>query len=346
MKDDLQKWLDLDIELIEEKPLTDIQTKKIKQAVLGVPKRKKQRMKTWITVAAAGFTIITTSYFTLPSIASQLPFIKNMAPFVNQEVLPQNYEELAAEIGDIQTSNGIDMMIESAVYDGTNVIFMFVLNTERDLGEQPILGNPPLLKKGQASWMSSSSSLKKIDKNTYVGVEEIAPHFDKEAPQEVTVQWNPQSVKNREIGLPYKGDWSFEFKVPMLKTTTKNLAESSEYTHGKLTISSITYSDLAAVVDYEFQIAPAILEEWPRSTMRITEVTDNFGRSHLVHDSGGVTSKDGHGYDWKISIYTLSEDITSLTFTPVIHYGKNSVSFMKTEKMEPITIQIQEEPTN
>ena len=91
MKDDLQKWLDLDIELIEEKPLTDIQTKKIKQAVLGVPKRKKRRMKTWMTVAAAGFTIITTSYFTLPSIASKLPFIKNMAPFVNQEVLPQNY---------------------------------------------------------------------------------------------------------------------------------------------------------------------------------------------------------------------------------------------------------------
>lgn len=346
MKDDLQKWLDLDIELIEEKPLTDIQTKKIKQDVLGIPKRKKQKMKTWLSVAAAGVIIMTTSYFTLPSIASQLPFIKNIVSFVDQDFIPGNYKELSTVIGDIESSNGIDMMIESAVYDGTNIIVTFALHTTYNLGENPILGNPPLLKKGQASWMSSSTSLEKINDTTYVGVEEITPHFDKEAPQEVIVQWNPQSVKNREMGLPIEGDWAFEFKIPILETTTKTLAESSEHEDVKLTISSITYSDLTAVVDYEFQIAPSVIEEWPHSTMKIIKVTDNFGRSHLVHGNGGVVTEDGHGFDWKFSLYTLSEDITSLTFTPGIHYAKNSGIVTPIKTLEPITIQIKEELAN
>lgn len=346
MKDDLQKWLDLDIELIEEKPLTDIQTKKIKQAVLGIPKRKKRRMKTWMTVAVAGVMIMATSYFTLPSIASQLPFIKNIVTFIDQDFIPRNYKELSTVIGDIQSSNGIDMMIESAVYDGTNVFITFALNTTYDLGEHPMAGNMPVLKNAKASSIASTSSLKKIEETTYIGFQEITPHFDKEAPQELIVQWKPDFVTNGETGLPFEGDWSFEFKIPMLETTTKTLTESSEHDAGKLTIKSITYSDLTAVLNYEFQIAPSVLAQWPISMIRIMEATDNFGNTYNLHGGSGIVSEDGHGHDFTVSLYTLPEDITSLTFTPVIEYVEDSGITAKTEKMESITIQIQEDPTN
>ncbi len=346
MKDDLQKWLDLDIELLEEKPLTDIQTKKIKQAVLGGSKRKKRRMKTWVAAAAAGVMLVTTSYFTLPSIASQLPFIQNIVSFVDQDFIPEKYEKLSTVIGDIQSSNGIDMMIENAVYDGTTIMITFAINTTYDLGEYPLIGNMPALKNAKASSIAGGSSLKRVNETTYIGFEEITPHFDKKAPQEAIVQWNPQSVTNGELGLPIEGDWSFEFKVPRLETMTKTLAESSELDGSKLTIESITYSDLTAVLNYEFQIAPSVLAQWPHSMIRITEATDNLGRTHELHGGSGIVSQDGHGYDFTLSLYTLSEDITSLTLTPAINYVDGSGLAAPTEKMDPITIQLKEGPTN
>lgn len=344
MKDDLQKWLDLDLEMIQEKPLTDIQKQKIKHTVLGKPKRKKRRMKTWMTVAAASVMIVTTSYFTLPSIASQLPFIENIVSFVDQDFVPGNYEELSTVIGDSQSSNGIDMMIESAVYDGTNIMITFALDTTYDLGDYPMLGSRPLLQNKTADGMSSVSSLEKIDETTYIGVEKITPHFKQDAPAELLIQWVPESVTNGATGKTFEGDWSFEFKVPKLETKTKTLVESSQHPDGQLSFTNLTSSDLTAVLHYEFQIVSSVLTEWPLSIIEVTEAVDNFGHSHRVHGSSGSVTEDGHGTDWKLSLYTLSEDITSLTFTPVIHYVKDSGMSPKRETMEPITIQLKEEP--
>lgn len=97
-------------------------------------------------------------------------------------------------------------------------------------------------------------------------------------------------------------------------------------------------------MNYEFQIAPSVLAQWPISMIRITEATDNFGNTYNLHGGSGIVSKDGH--DFAVSLYTLPEDITLLTFTPVIEYVENSGITAKTEKMEPITIPIQEDPTN
>ena len=99
-------------------------------------------------------------------------------------------------------------------------------------------------------------------------------------------------------------------------------------------------------MNYEFQIVPSVLAQWPISMIRIMEATDNFGNTYNLHGGSGIVSEDGHGHDFTVSLYTLPEDITSLTFTPVIEYVEDSGITAKTEKMKPITIQIQKEPTN
>lgn len=91
---------------------------------------------------------------------------------------------------------------------------------------------------------------------------------------------------------------------------------------------------------YEYNIDPMIIEKHPLSSIRIIKAVDNFGHAHEIHDSGGVVTADGHGYNWTIALYNLTKDVTSLTLTAEIYYISQSgeVTANMTELLEPITI--------
>lgn len=337
MKNEFQQWLEVDIETIEEKPLNDIQKQKIKKSILS-EKHSCKAPKKWLTVAISSVVILTTSYFTLPAIASQIPFIENIISFVDKDFVPTKFEELSTVIGGVQSSNGIDMMIENAVFDGTNLMITYAVKTEQDLGNWPMVSQMPTIK--GSTGMSGTGSLEKLDDTTYVGVEKLTPHFDEEPPKELAITWNPTAFKNIDTKQVYNGNWSFDFNLQKLPNTTQQLNEKSSNDDGSITMTAITYSDLTAVLEYEFKINPEIMKEWPLSTIELIKVTDNFGNSHEINGNGGAVSEDGHGFDWSVSLYTLNEDVTSLTVTPEIYLTKGSGTQIERKEMDPITINL------
>ena len=128
----MKEWMDLDIDKLELLEVTDIEKAHVKQHVL-----KKKKTPIWRNMAVAAVIIVGATIatgFAFPSIASQIPFMENVISyFDDEEQRYKNFETFSSDIGVAQTSNGITVMIDNAVYDGTNITVSYAIETEHDI---------------------------------------------------------------------------------------------------------------------------------------------------------------------------------------------------------------------
>ncbi|ETP67064.1 hypothetical protein G159_18125 [Planococcus glaciei CHR43] len=340
MKEQYKDWFDLDIDQIELKPLSDNKKKNIKAYVLANNKyeKKKFNMRHLATAAILGLSVVTASYFALPTVAGQIPFMQNVLTYFEDEELPGTYSDLATVVNQVQTSNGIDVMIENAVYDGTNVMITYAIQTELALGDDPIAEGWLDIK--ESSGFGGTGSIDKINDTTYVGLEKITPYFKKENPEEIHVKWIPQAFTNNQTSEQIEGDWQFEFKLTQLATNLLPLGKTIQAEGIKLTMVSIERSEMAAVLQYEFDVEESILQEWPGVSIEMSEVKDNLGNVYEVNGNGGVSYDNGASNETKATIYSLDERATSLTITPEIYYSKEMGKGLEIVPMDPITIDL------
>lgn len=340
MNEQNKGWFDLDVDQIEPKPLSDVQKKKIKTHVLAYNKydKKKFNMQHLTAAAILGLSVVTASYFALPTVAGQIPFMQNVLMYFEDEELPTTYVDLATVVNQVQTSNGIDIMIENAVYDGTNVMVTYAVQTELVLGDNPRATGWLDIK--ESSGMSGSGSIEKINDTTYVGVEKVTPHFKKENPEEILVEWAPQAFTNEQTSEQIEGDWQFEFKLTQLATNLLPLDESIKQDGINLTMKSLELSEMAAVLDYEFDVDTSTLDDWPFVSIEINEVKDNLGNVYEVNGNGGISYDNGTFNKSKATIYSVDEQASSLTITPEIYYSKGSGEELEIVPMSTITIDL------
>lgn len=339
MNEELKKWVKLDVETIEEKPLTDLQKQQIRK-VIQTNKAPKRYFKNLVAAAVIGICTLTGSYFALPTIASQVPFIENILTRIAPDFIPENYVDLATVINQVESSNGIDLMIENAVYDGNTLMVTYAIRTDLDLGEQP--STRAMLDIKGVTAASGVSSLEKVEDGVYIGMMKITPFSRKDIGESIQVKWQPGTITNTETNEEFKGDWSFVFTMEALPIITQLTTAKSETEKVVLSVPQIDYTDLTAVIHYEFDVDSAVIKQYPLLTVDIVKVTDNLGNEHEIHGNGGAISDAGHGFDWSLSIYTLTDDVTSVTVTPEISYVKESgeVTTNMREMMEPVTIEL------
>lgn len=340
MKEQYKDWFDLDIDQIELKPLSDIKKKNIKMYVLANNKyeKKKFNMRHLTTAALLGLSVVTASYFALPTVAGQIPFMQNVLSYFEEEELPNTYADLATVVNQVQTSNGIDVMIENAVYDGTNVMITYAIQTETALGDYPRAEGWLDIK--ESSGIGGTGSIDKINDTTYVGVEKVTPHFKKENPEEIHVEWTPQAFTNNQTSEQIEGDWQFEFKLTQLATNLLSLDESIKQDGIILTMKSLELSELAAVLEYKFDVDESILQDWPIVSVEISEVKDNLGNVYEVNGNGGVSYQNGTFNESKATIYSVDKHASSWTITPEIYYSKGSGEGLEIVPMSTITIDL------
>lgn len=340
MKEQYQDWFDLDIDQIELKPLSDIRKKKIKMYVLANNKHEKKKFNMRHLAAAAilGLSVVTASYFALPTVAGQIPFMQNVLTYFEDEELPNTYADLATVVNQVQTSNGIGVMIENAVYDGTNVMITYAIQTELALGDAPRAEG--WLDIRESSGIGGTGSIEKINDTTYVGVEKVTPHFTKENPEEIHVEWTPQAFTNNQTSEQIEGEWKFEFKLTQLATSLLTLDKSITQDGIKLTMKSLELSEMTAVLEYEFNVDESILQDWPLVSIEINEVKDNLGTVYEVNGNGGVSYDNGTINESKATIYSIDEQASSLTITPEIYYSKGFGQGLETVPMSTITIDL------
>lgn len=339
MNDRLKRQFDLDIDQLEPKPLSKQQKKNIKAHVHAKKTPKKKAYVQQIMAAAIlGISLVSASYFALPTIAGQVPFLQNVLAYFENDELPNTYGDLATVVEQVQTSNGVDVMIKDAVYDGTNVMVTYAIQTEHALGVSPRAEGWIDIK--EANGMSGTGSIEKINATTYVGVEKVSPDFEKESPNKIHVQWIPKSMTNTQTNEKIDGDWKFEFALSRLSTSLIPLDESTKQDGITLTMKSLEQSELAAVLDFGYEIDETVLKEWSFVSIEMIEAKDNLGNVYEVSGNGSISYDEGTSNESQTTIYSLNKEATSLTITPIIYYSKGAEDLHKETSMSPVTIEL------
>lgn len=338
MNQKTKNLLNLDINEIEPKPLLTDQKMNIKNHVLSRSKIKKRFNVRYLAVAAVlGISVLTTS-FMAPAIANQIPFIQSILTYFEDDALPNTYSDFATVVNQVQSSNGIDVMIENAVYDGTNIILTYAIKTEKDLGYNP--KSDGFLELEPATGIGGTGSIEKIYENTYVGIEKVTPHFKGESPKEILIQWQPKTFMNLQTNKKFVGDWNFEFTLAQLPTYVQQLNQTMEQDGLTIELKSLERSEMAAVLQYEFYVESSILQDWPFVSIEMAEVKDNLGNIYEINGNGGVSQNKGAKNQWRATIYSLDPNATSLTLLPAVYYSKGSGVGLGPTNMKPIIIDL------
>lgn len=341
MKKKYMDWIDFDINQIELIPLSTEEKTDLKEHVLSKSKVKKSiKLRHLATAVLLGISVITVSFMSLPALANQIPFIQSVLTYFEDDSLPNinTYTELATDMKQVQSSNGIDVSVKNAVYDGTNIILTYTIQTEAELGDNPRVDG--MLDIQKTNSIGSISNIRKINNTTYAGIEKVTPHFKGKSPEEIQVFWQPTLFENMETNKKFEGNWQFEFTLNQLSTNTLKLNQSIQENGITLDMKSLKQTELTAVLQYEFKVDQSILKEWPFVIIEMVDVKDNLGNTYKIDSNGGISKENGTSNKRKITIYSLNPNATSLTLTPQVYFSKGSGKLAKTKQIRPITIDL------
>ena len=337
----MKEWMDLDIDNLELPEVTDIEKARVKRHVLL--KRKKAPIFLNIAVAAVilvGATV--TTGFAFPSVASQIPFMQNVISyFEDEEKRYTNFEALSTDLGLTQTSNGITVMIDNAVYDGTSITVSYAIETAHPFGENIDVHGPGWFDVKGASGSGGSSRITQISDTRYVGVTTFTPHFKEEVyPETVQVTWEPEAFYNWQTEFEVKGDWSFTFSLERIEGQVKLVNETLQQDDVTFTLQSLELTDVSSIITYEQIVTKELLEKWP-SVTPVFHVTDDLGNVYLDNlGGGGVSHDNGITFTGSTTFGTIQNGASQLTIKTTIiaslNYGKGHTEI----ELDPIVIEL------
>lgn len=289
------------------------------------PKKVKRQRRKWLVPAAAAsvlfIAITTTSLTTSAAIANymaQLPIIGNVFTiFAEEEEGLLQYERFSEKVGLSQTSNGVTISIDQAVYDGTNVTFTYTVITDEKLDSSSrITGFPQLLEEEGVS----ASMDWELTEGGLVGINTI-PHLNEEAAQ-VNILWEPTSLytENGEI----EGEWKFEFAVDQLKKDPIILDEKNTESGVTIHFTEVTFTDIAVNIAYQQLVDPALLTEWEAVEAELI-AQDNLGNVYKVPYNEGTAYEGAATREdlfWTATMKGLDPQATALTFYPFAHISR------------------------
>jgi hypothetical protein len=337
----MKEWMELDVDQLELLDVSDVEKERVKQHVL----KKRKKAPVWRTVAAAAVIIIggtTAASFAMPSVASQIPFMDDVIRYFNGED-NKNFETFSTDIGLAETDNGVTVMIDDAVYDGTNITVSFAIETEEDFGETIHMTGPNWFEVAGSNGSGGSNEITKISETRYVGLSTFTPHFkDGEYPEEVDISWTPHAFSNIENGKEVKGDWSFDFSLERVEGEQKLVNEIVHHDNVTFTLKSVEFTDVSTVIAYEQVVTDGLLEKWP-SVTPVFRVTDDLGNVYMDGTGGGgVSHDDGKTFEGTTAFGTIQEGARQLIIQPVEIASLMSGEGHEEIELDPIVIELGE----
>lgn len=300
----------------------------IEQAFFETSASKKKKRRSWLFPAAAASLLVIgisaatlTSSPVLANYMAQLPVVGNVfAIFAEKEEGLLEYERFSEDVGLSQTSNGITISIEQAVYDGTKVTFTYTVVTDEKLDASAHLTGMPQLQEVDGS---NSSMEWETVKNRIAGIAEIT-HLDESARQ-VNVRWKPESLNTESEEI--KGGWKFEFAVAQLiNTDAITLDETVSNSGVAVHFSKVSFTDISVNIAYQQLVDPSLLEHWEAVEAELL-AQDNLGNVYPVPYNGGSTpggAQTQEDLEWTATIRGLSPAAETLTLYPFAHISKFS----------------------
>ncbi|MCR8851049.1 DUF4179 domain-containing protein [Rossellomorea sp. SC111] len=336
----MKEWMELDIDSLELEEVTELEKKRVKQHVLN--KRKKTNV--WRNMAVASVMLIgvsTAASFAYPSFATQLPFMDDVIRYFSDEPYKE-FEDYSTDIGLTETSNGVTILIDNAVYDGTNIKISYAIETDKDFGEDIHSGGNWFDIKG-ANGSGGSDQLTKISPTRYVGLSTITPSFKGgDFPEKVEITWEPQTLYSTSNDTEVKGDWSFAFSLKRLEGDLQLINETVQSKDVTFTLKSVEFTDVSTVIAYKQVTTDDLLEEWPEVSP-VFKVTDDLGHVYMDGTGGGGFSTDnGKTYEGTTEFGTIQDGASRLIIEPIEIASLGSGKGHTEIELEPIIIDLKE----
>ncbi|MBT2693021.1 DUF4179 domain-containing protein [Bacillus sp. ISL-55] len=338
----MKEWMEMDIDQLELLEVTDIEKARVKHNVL----KKRRKAPIWRNIAVAAVIIVgasTATSFAFPSFASQIPFMDNVISFLNgAERDYKDFETFSSDIGLAQTSNGITVMIDNAVYDGTNVTVSFAIESDYNFDGHLDVRAPNWFYVREATGGSGGGfKFTKISDNRYVGITTFTPAFkDDQPPERIEVTWEPGSFYSQSNDLEVKGDWSFAFSLNRVKGDIQIVNQTVQKEDVSFTLHSVEFTDISTVIRYEQEVPDVLLEEWV-SVTPVFQVTDNLGNVYMDGTSGpGETTDDYKTFKGTSNFGTIKEGASKLFIQPIQIASLTSGKGHKKIELQPIVIDL------
>lgn len=328
-------------EEIEPVDVSDEEKDAMKELVRKKMSRPRRTPKIWRNLAAAAVITIasvTAVGLSFPTLASQIPLVSNIFSIFNedQDGFYTEYEEFSTDVSQAQTSNGITIMIDRAVYDGKTITLTYSVETEKDIGQNSGV-NDIMNVEHESGAAGTSTALKQVGEGKYVGMITTSPDFD--TPQDtVKVSWTPRSIDNFDTMKEIKGDWNFNFTLTAVKGDMQEVAQSVAAGGIEVQIDAIHYTDVSTVIEYSQTVDSSVTDQWEWVTADLL-IEDDLGNAYFANGNGGF-SQNGQDYEWSTTIKPVDEQASSLIFTPEIVLSKGSGEGHRVKKLDPIEVKL------
>ena len=172
MKDvyELLNDINLDENEFEEMEVSEFEKERIIKSLKKSIKKKKVWRKGALATAIVASLSVVTIGLTFPTYASNIPVIGDIFRFLDngRSGFYDDYKEYSNEINMTKESNGIQVTINDAIYDGNSVTLTSTIESDQDLGNEPIIFD--FLDIKGSNGVTGSSKISKVDEHHYVGL--------------------------------------------------------------------------------------------------------------------------------------------------------------------------------
>ena len=326
--------IDTDLQPME---VSELEIKRVKRAVIR-GKRSKQLPKKLSVVAAFLVASSITLGLAFPTFAAKLPIVGNVFELFNDDAkyVFEKYDTHSTDIGVTKESNGISVTVTNAVYDGENITIAYTIESDKDLGERPILdGKLDAEEFGgmyEYTGYDENYITKKISNHEYVALFNYQL-IDGPKPDELHVKWDGDTVLNlANVENAFSGDWSFQLTLNKLEGETQDLSQDGIHSEANgidVALTKMTETPISTTLYFSEIIDERLVatedSEW-RGVLIGYVVTDNLGNDYNI-----IHSKDtGHSTDFeqshrsypRLTTTLFHEEATSVTITPIVNIHK------------------------
>ncbi|MER2006565.1 MAG: DUF4179 domain-containing protein [Psychrobacillus sp.] len=318
--------IEIDLDEFEEIEVSELERAKVKKELKNKisPKQKKRRKILAAASLAAGLSISALVGLSFTAYADNIPVISNIYKFFydyrekNGEFYG-DYAENATPLNLTDTSNGISVTVDDAIYDGESMIVTYTINANRDLGSPVVIRGIPHLQ-GSPKTGSHEASKVSESENKYVGI--ITMKMEEEETS-LPIEWNIDYLRPGRTtdNDPIEGNWKFNFTLNKadidIYKLDKKLNQNDLTVHlQKLTISPNSFHLLFEQIDSD-----KLYEKWDGANVELL-VKDNLGNRYSLEEQSGSYSVHKHATKWGSIYEKVNPKATQLIITPEVELHK------------------------
>ncbi|TSI06229.1 DUF4179 domain-containing protein [Lysinibacillus sp. BW-2-10] len=331
---ELLNEVEIDENEFVEMPVNEVEIAKLKRSLKkSIKKKKKNVTGLKMAIAAATITLSAISFvLTFPAYALNLPIVGDIFKYldIEQTGIYEQYKENSTELNMTKEKNGIKVSINDAIFDGKTVALTYTIESEHDLGEEPVL-NDFLIVKGENAW-TGKKQISKVNENQYVGLV-TASTFSTFEKDTVQVDWNIGSILLPNERDEVKGIWDFALSLEATDNNGQIINRSTKQNGVKVEISQATFTPMSFIVYYSQKVSEVVNNQWTGTDVDL-QIKDDLGNSYTGEVNGGSGDESGLIMNWSKTFEKLDPKATKLIISPHIRLYENMDNPESTEKAD------------